>query len=47
MFYTIYDIIAEAIAAQRFPALALLAIGRKCHVMCGYVTFYDILGGLP
>jgi hypothetical protein len=28
MFSVFYDIIAEAIAAQRFPALALLAIAR-------------------
>jgi len=41
-----YDIIAEVIAAQRFVALALLALARKCHEMCGYVTFCEILGGL-
>jgi hypothetical protein len=35
MFCLFYDIIAEAIAAQRFPALALLALARKCHEMCG------------
>jgi hypothetical protein len=29
------DIIAEVIAAQRFSALALLAIAEKCHEMCG------------
>jgi hypothetical protein len=39
-----YDIIAKVIAAQRFPALALLALARKCHEMCGYVTFREILG---
>ena len=42
-----YDIITEVIAAQRFPALALLALARKCHEMCGYVTFCEISGGLP
>jgi len=42
-----HDIIAKVIAAQRFPALALLALARKCHEMCGCITFYDILGGLP
>jgi hypothetical protein len=35
MKHTIYDIIEKAIAAQRFPALALLALARKCHKMCG------------
>jgi hypothetical protein len=40
-----YDIIAKVVAAQRFLALALLALGRKCHEMCGCVTFYEILGG--
>jgi hypothetical protein len=44
MFSVFYDIIAEAIAAQRFPALAVLALARKCHEMCGYVTFYEIFG---
>jgi hypothetical protein len=44
MFYLFYDIIAEAIAVQRFPALALLALARKCHETCGYVTFYEIFG---
>jgi hypothetical protein len=39
-----YDIITEVIAAQRFPALALLALARKCHETCGYVTFCEILG---
>jgi hypothetical protein len=42
-----YDIIAEVIAAQRFLALALLALGRKCHEMCGYVTFCDIFWPVP
>ena len=46
MFYTFYDIIAEVIAAQRFPTLALLALARKCHETCGYVTFCEISGGL-
>jgi hypothetical protein len=46
MFSIFYDIIAKVIAAQRFPALALLVDARKCHEMCGCVTFYDILGGL-
>jgi hypothetical protein len=41
-----HDIIAKVIAAQRFPALAPLALARKCHEMCGYVTFREILGGL-
>jgi hypothetical protein len=45
MFYIFYDIIAEAIAAQRFSALALLALGRKCHETCGCVTFCDICEG--
>ena len=39
-----YDIIAKVVAAQRFLALELLALGRKCHEMCGYVTFYEICG---
>jgi len=42
MFCCFYDIIAKVIAAQRFPALALLALGRKCHEMCVYVTFCEI-----
>jgi hypothetical protein len=42
MKYMIYDIIAEVIAAQRFSALALLALARKCHETCGYVTFCEI-----
>jgi hypothetical protein len=46
MFCCIYDIITEVIAAQRVSALAPLVDARKCHEMCGYVTFYDILGGL-
>jgi hypothetical protein len=40
-----YDIIAETIATQRFPALALLALARKCHETCGCVTFCEISGG--
>jgi hypothetical protein len=39
-----YDIIAKVIAAQRFPALAFSALARKCHEMCGYVTFCEIFG---
>jgi hypothetical protein len=46
MFCCIYDSIAKVIAAQRFPALAALALARKCHEMCGCITFYEILGGL-
>jgi hypothetical protein len=46
MFYMIYDIIAEAFAAQRFLASALSPLARKCHETCGCVTFCDILGGL-
>jgi hypothetical protein len=46
MFLYFYDIIAEAIAAQRFPAWTLLALARKCHEMCGCVTFREISGGL-
>jgi hypothetical protein len=42
MFLLFYDIIAKVIAAQRFLALELLALGRKCHEMCGYVTFCEI-----
>jgi hypothetical protein len=30
-----HDIIAKVIAAQRFPALALLVLARKCHETCG------------
>jgi len=45
MFYTIYDIIEKAFAAQCFPALALLALARKCHEMYGCVTFYEICEG--
>ena len=41
-----YDIIEEVVAAQRFPALALLVGARKCHETCVSVTFYEILGGL-
>ena len=37
-----HDIIAKVIAAQRFPALALLVGAQKCHEMCGCVTFYEI-----
>jgi hypothetical protein len=44
MFLLFYDIIAKVIAAQWFPALALSALARKCHEMCGYVTFCEILG---
>ena len=44
MFATFYDIIEKATAAQRFSALALLVDARKCHEMCGYVTFCEILG---
>jgi hypothetical protein len=40
-----YDIIAEAIAAQRFPAWTLLALTRKCHETCGCVTFREICVG--
>jgi hypothetical protein len=47
MFYTIYDIIAKVIAAQRFFALALLVLVRKCHEMCGCVTFHDIFCPVP
>jgi hypothetical protein len=47
MKYMIYDIIAKVIAAQRFLALALLALGRKCHEMCGCVTFCDIFCPVP
>jgi hypothetical protein len=42
MFSTFYDIIAKVIAAQRFPALALLVGAQKCHEMCGCVTFCEI-----
>jgi hypothetical protein len=45
MFLLFYDIIEKAIAAQRFPALALLALARKCHEMRGCVTFHDICEG--
>jgi hypothetical protein len=45
MFSIFYDIIAKIIAAQRFPALALLALARKCHETCGCVTFYEICVG--
>ena len=45
MFLLFYDIIAKVIAAQRFLALVLLALARKCHEMCGYVTFCEILEG--
>src|ERR1035437_8773313 len=45
MFCLFYDIIAETIATQRFPACAVLALARKCHEMCGYVTFRDICEG--
>jgi hypothetical protein len=44
MFYLFYDIIAEVIAAQRFPAWMLLVDARKCHEMCGYITFREIFG---
>src|ERR1035437_9026741 len=44
MFCAIYDIIAKVAAAQRFPAWMLLVDARKCHEMCGYVTFCEILG---
>jgi hypothetical protein len=47
MFCCFYDIIAKVIAAQRFPALALLALDRKCHEMCGCVTFHDIFCPVP
>jgi hypothetical protein len=47
MFYLFYDIIAKVFAAQRFLALALLALARKCHEMCVYVTFCDIFGPVP
>jgi hypothetical protein len=40
-----YDIIANVIAAQRFVALALSALARKCHETYGYVTFYEICVG--
>jgi hypothetical protein len=42
---TFYDIITEVIAAQRFVALALLALARKCHEMCGCVMFRQICEG--
>ena len=45
MFCCFYDIIAEAFAAQCFPALTLLAVARKYHEMCGYVTFCEIWEG--
>jgi hypothetical protein len=45
MFSVFYDIIAKAIAAQCFLTLVLLALARKCHEMCGCVTFYDICEG--
>jgi hypothetical protein len=47
MFYTFYDIFAEAIAAQCFPASSLLVDVRKCHEMCGCVTFHDIFCPVP
>jgi hypothetical protein len=46
MFCIFYDIIEKVIAAQQFPALALLVDARKCHETCGFVTFCEILGGL-
>jgi hypothetical protein len=42
MFCAIYDIIAKGAAAERFPAWMLLVDARKCHEMCGYVTFCEI-----
>jgi hypothetical protein len=42
MFYTIYDIIEKAIAAQRFPAWMLLVEARKCHETCCWVAFREI-----
>jgi hypothetical protein len=47
MFYTFYDIFAEAIAAQCFPASSFLVDARKCHEMCGCVTFHDIFCPVP
>jgi hypothetical protein len=47
MFLYFYDIIAEAIAAQCFPALALLVLAPKCHKTCGCVTFCDIFCPVP
>jgi hypothetical protein len=40
-----HDTIAKVIAAQRFPAWAVLVLARKCHETCGYVTFYEICVG--
>src|ERR1017187_8826733 len=44
MFCAIYDIIVRLAAAQRFPAWMVLVDARKCHELCGYVSFRDLLG---
>jgi len=42
MFSLFYDILAEVIAAQRFPVWVLLVAFGKCHERCGYITFREI-----